>query len=70
MDLAQMYNNRIITVKLKRRDLITSLLALDVVIKATDKDKVPNENVKLARMQLAQALAAFDKKNQMPGGAH
>lgn len=70
MDLAQMYNNRTITVKLKRRDLITALLALDVVIKATDKDKVPNENVKLARMQLAQALAAFDKKNQMPGGAH
>lgn len=70
MDLAQMYNNRTVMVKLKRRDLITSLLALDVVIKATDKDKVPNENVKLARMQLAQALAAFDKKNQMPGGAH
>lgn len=70
MDLAQMYNNRIITVKLKRRDLITALLALDVVIKASDKDKIPNENVKLARMQLVQALAAFDKKNQMPGGAH
>lgn len=70
MDLAQMYNNRTITVKLKRRDLITALLALDVVIKASDKDKIPNENVKLARMQLAQALAAFDKKNQMPGGAH
>lgn len=70
MNLAQMYNNRIITVKLKRRDLITALLALDVVIKASDKDKIPNENVKLARMQLAQALAAFDKKNQMPGGAH
>ena len=70
MDLAQMYNNRTITVKLKRCDLITALLALDVVVKATDKDKIPNENVKKARMQLASALAAFDKKNQMPGGAH
>ena len=70
MDLAQMYNNRIITVKLKRRDLITALLALDVVIKASDKDKIPNEMVKQARTQLAQALAAFDKKNYMPGGAH
>ena len=53
-------SDRIITVKIRRGDLVTTLLALNVVIQATNKDHIPNEQVIKARNVLGSALSDFD----------
>ena len=53
-------SDRIITVKIRRGDLVTTLLALNVVIQATNKDHIPNDQVKQARNVLGAALSDFD----------
>ena len=49
-------NNEPITVTLHRKDILTILLACNVVIKATTRDRVPNESLITARDALAAGL--------------
>lgn len=53
-------NQRTMTVRVKRGDLITVLLALNVVIAATKKDNIPNDQLMHAREVLAEQLSDFD----------
>ena len=53
-------NQRTMTVRVKRGDLITILLALNVVIAATKKDNIPNDQLMHAREVLAEQLSDFD----------
>lgn len=49
-------HNEQIRVTLHRKDILTILLACNVVIKATTKDQIPNESLVTARDALAAAL--------------
>ena len=49
-------NNEPITVTLPRKDILTILLACNVVIKATIRDRIPNESLLTARDALAAVL--------------
>ena len=63
-------SDRIITVKIRRGDLVTTLQALNVVIQATNKDHIPNDQVIQARNVLGSALSDFDvtsMRKEAPG---
>lgn len=49
-------HNDPIRVTLHRKDILTILLACNVVIKATTHDRIPNESLVTARDALAAAL--------------
>ena len=49
-------HNDLIRVTLHRKDILTILLACNVVIKATTRDHVPNESLVTARDALAAGL--------------
>lgn len=52
----QFIHNDPIRVTLHRKDILTILLACNVVIKATTRDHVPNESLVTARDALAASL--------------
>lgn len=49
-------NNEPITITLHRKDILTILLACNIVIKATIRDRIPNESLLTARDALAAGL--------------
>ena len=53
-------NNEPITITLHRKDILTILLACNVVIKATIQDKLPNESLLKARDALAAGLKRYN----------
>lgn len=53
-------NNDSIRVTLHRKDILTILLACNVVIKATTRDHVPNESLVAARDALAAGLKEYN----------
>lgn len=53
-------NNEPITVTLHRKDILTILLACNVVIKATTRDHVPNKSLVIARDALAAGLKRYN----------
>lgn len=56
-----------ITLKITREDLVTSMLAVAVVIKAADRDNIPNSKVKKAYNALARGLVEHDAKYEKGG---
>ena len=57
-------NNEPITVTLHRKDILTILLACNVVIKATTRDRIPNESLLTARDAL---VAGYRRHNDETG---
>lgn len=61
MTLEQL-NNRTVNVRMKRKDLVTLILAVGVMIKATQKDHIPNDQIVRVGNILAKALNDWDDK--------
>ena len=62
--MSEPHNNRTVTVRIKRGDLISVMLATSLVIKAADRDGIPHDRIQHGYNVLARALMEHDSKEE------
>lgn len=61
MTLEQL-NNRTVNVRMKHKDLVTLILAVGVMVQATQKDHIPNDHIVRVGNILVKTLNDWDAK--------
>lgn len=57
-------NNRTVTVRIKRGDLISVMLATNLVLKAAERDGIPHYRIQHGYNALVRALIGHDSKEE------